>query len=220
VLTASIIRAISIKRRKHQPDYRAQQPIRQPPSQSPPWDHKILLNKIICLSFYIADEKNSEANCDTPALAHTALIVVNVIIIITGGADGNLQSPCPTQQDDDRPVRREGSRCRTASPCESLISFTSLIDSRPSPGDYTSKRKGKMWEGEETERNREEQEEEKNICTGISKYWFRLMRKREYRPTKSQLFWRDGLRLNNQESLAKAAVPPEKDRPRIHSYTI
>jgi hypothetical protein len=75
-----------------------------------------------------------------------------------------------SQQDDDRPVRREGSRCGTAPPCESLISFTSLIDSRPSSGDYTSKGKGKMRGGGEIEKEWDEEEEEKNICTGISKY--------------------------------------------------
>lgn len=69
---------------------------------------------------------------------HSALnsVTINVIII------NAPQYLCVGQHYDDRPVRREGSRCGTASPCESLISFTSLIDSRPSSGDYTSKGKG------------------------------------------------------------------------------
>lgn len=73
------------------------------------------------------------------------------------------------QQDDDRLAWREGSRCGTASPWESLISFTSLIDSRPSSGDYTSKGKG-QGRGKRGGLKRNGEEEGKNICTGISKY--------------------------------------------------
>lgn len=57
-----------------------------------------------------------------------------------------------TQLHDDRLVRREGRRRGTASPCESLISFTSLIDSRPSSGDYTGKGKGERRQGGRTEK--------------------------------------------------------------------
>ena len=84
---------------------------------------------------------------------------------------------------------------RPASPCESLISFTSLIDSRPSSEDYTSKGRegrGADWKGTK-----------KNICTGISKYWFRLMRTTEYRTIGPLLFWLkvgrgEGLQLKHE----------------------
>jgi hypothetical protein len=66
----------------------------------------------------------------------------------------------------DKPVRSEGRqagrRCGTASPCESVISFTSLIDSRPFSRDYTGTGKGKRRKGEGLKRN-EEQKKKRRI---------------------------------------------------------
>jgi hypothetical protein len=78
-----------------------------------------------------------------------------------------------------------------------------------------------MRGGGEIEKEWDEEEEEKNICTGISKYWFRLMRKTEWVPT---FYGRGEVKgcgwIVSQENLVKTGAPPERDRPCIQSFII